>query len=344
MVLADDNITLSSTITSTSGTLTYRWFFTADDAQSIKLQAFLRANDLAKILDMVIAGQATSFAETTSRLNLQRIRMNQTGTFHLAAYLGTEPVSVQSLKINVLEHIPELQSFTFPGTFTWRKPLRGTTATVECWGAGGSGGSGGFGTYFNVSNPGSAGGGGGGGGGYSANTFNLSALNNTEVVVIGRGGAAGANGPMDSSGMYSNSVYILPGAAALIADGFPGQESVFGNRLVVASGGNPGKRSQGLTPGLGGAGGSGTTANGFSGSAGVIAGGNGDLAGGAKGTFGLGGENGTHLNRNGQPSSYHWNAGRSGFGGAGGGGGGGNTIGASGGGAGGSGLCTITVK
>jgi len=343
-VIEDDDVTLSSTMTANIGTITYRWFFTADDANAVRLQNLLRANDVTGVLDMTIAGQASSFPETTSRLNLVRIKRAQTGTFHLAASLPSAPTSVQSHKITVLENIPAVQTFRIAGTFAWRKPLRGTTAMVQCWGAGGSGGSGGYGTYFSLSTAGSAGGGGGGGGGYSAASFNLSALNATEPVVIGRGGAGGGYGPANATGVYSGNFYYLPGADALMANGLPGEESVFGNRMVVAAGGGPGTRSQGLTPGAGGAGGAGAAANGLAGAAGGIPGGIGGLAGGSGSTAGAGGINGTFLNNSGTVSSYHWTNGGVGIGGAGGGGGGGNSVGASGGGAGSAGVCTVTVQ
>jgi hypothetical protein len=74
---------------------------------------------------------------------------------------------------------------TFNSNNNWIKPVKGTVALVEVWGAGGSGcRSGGGGRAA----------GGGGGGGYAAKVFFLANLASTVTVTVGAGGAARSSG------------------------------------------------------------------------------------------------------------------------------------------------------
>jgi len=342
-IIAGDTVTLSSDLTSNTGTLQYRWFRADADTDAQALRAALMAKDAAAVSSLISTGKAVEFASRSSRFPLPGTAVSDSGTYHLAAFIAGNLLSFQSLRLNILEFVPYIQTFSAPGSFMWRKPPSGITATVECWGGGGSGGSGGVGSG-RFGPPQSSGGGGGGGGGYSRATLSLAALGATEPVVIGRGGAGGSSGPVPTTGTIVINNGVLANSAALLANGFPGENSVFGNNLVVAGGGGAGTRSLSLgQPGTGGPGGSGTTANGAAGSNAAIPGGNGGSSGGPGSIPGNGGYNGTGPIVGNVVQIYYSTGGLSGSTGAGGGGGGGNAYGASGGGSGGNGRCVISV-
>lgn len=118
----------------------------------------------------------------------------------------------------------DVQTFNYTGgNQTWTKPSFGTIAIIECWGGGGSGGK----------SNGSLVGGGGGGGNYVMRILPLSALNATEIVYVGAGGAA-------VSGSASN--------------GNDGQNTTFGSHVTAHGGGRGFYNSRG---GGGGAAGTG---------------------------------------------------------------------------------------
>jgi hypothetical protein len=68
----------------------------------------------------------------------------------------------------------------FDSSDTWARPVNGTVALIQCWGAGGSGGRGGA----------NHGGGGGGGGAYSERLIALASLSASVAVTVGGGAAA----------------------------------------------------------------------------------------------------------------------------------------------------------
>lgn len=148
----------------------------------------------------------------------------------------------------------QIQEFTTTGAATWTKPTFGTTAIIECWGAGGSGGRGGN----------TDGGGGGGGGSYARRFMKLSDLASTVSVTVGAGGVS----------RTSNDT-----------NGAAGGNTTFGTHLTGYGGGGGGGN---VTSSGGGGGGGGT---GSVGSQGV--GGGGDTDGGAGGTTSIGETGGT---------------------------------------------------
>jgi hypothetical protein len=111
----------------------------------------------------------------------------------------------------------DFQIFTSSGT--WTKPGSGTTAFVQCWGAGGGGGR-----HDTAC--------GGGGGAYAQGWFALSSLGATVTVTIGAGGA----------GQTTN------------AAGGNGGNSTFGPHLTAAGGTGGGFNSTTCTATAGGAG------------------------------------------------------------------------------------------
>lgn len=117
------------------------------------------------------------------------------------------------------------QSTTYHVSGTFIVPAGVTSAVVECWGGGGGGG----GTAAPVSY-----GGGGGGGSYARDTLSVTP-GTSYSVTVGTGGSGG-NGT---------------------SAGFPGNNTIFGNNIVVATGGSGGKA--GINGGIYGLGGAGAT-------------------------------------------------------------------------------------
>jgi uncharacterized repeat protein (TIGR01451 family) len=101
------------------------------------------------------------------------------------------------------------ETFNTAGTYTFTVPFGVTSITVQAWGGGGG-----------ARGDGSSSRSGGGGGAFASSTLSVTAAQ-TYTVVVGAGGVATAN----------------PGQA--------GQNSVFGNNLVVANGGTGGGSSGG---------------------------------------------------------------------------------------------------
>src|SRR5215831_29028 len=84
--------------------------------------------------------------------------------------------------------VPNVQSFTTPGSYTWTKPAGVTMVQVTCQGGGGGGGSG-AGAALGVA---ANGGGGGASGCLSTLTFLATDLPSTLGVTVGAGGGGGA--------------------------------------------------------------------------------------------------------------------------------------------------------
>jgi hypothetical protein len=105
-------------------------------------------------------------------------------------------------------------------------------------------------------------GGGGGGGGVVRNVYQLSVLNDTAIsVVVGNGGAPGANGSNSSFGSaiaYGGGAGASRGGSAANADGASGGGGAGASSGVEAAGG---KSKTGLTPSQGTDGGNGTQAD-----------------------------------------------------------------------------------
>lgn len=101
-----------------------------------------------------------------------------------------------------------VQTFTSTGANTWTKPSSGTWALVEMWGAGGSGSR--QSTATNID--------GGGGGGYLQFLVPVSALNATETVTVGAGGAS-KTGSNQAGSAGGNTTFTVAGVVGAQTNG-----------------------------------------------------------------------------------------------------------------------------
>jgi hypothetical protein len=173
----------------------------------------------------------------------------------------------------------DVQIFTASGT--WLKPVTASTIYIEAWGAGGSGARRGSGVHS----------GGGGGGGYVWFIMNASAVDATETVTIGAGGAAvtgdSTNGNAGGNSSFGTTAFVTAfggGAAAHSASGGGGG----GGATIISVGGNASGDNGGASGTLGG--GAGDSGVGTSNAFGAAGGGNEDNGG--QSIFGGGGGGG----------------------------------------------------
>lgn len=221
-------------------------------------------------------GQVFVFKANTANTGAATLNVNSLGAITIKKNVSTElstndilanqivAVTYDGTNFQMVSTVPtqltaDVQTFTASGT--WTKPVSGTIAEIEMWGAGGGGGRG------------SVLGGGGGAGGYKRELVPLSALGATETVTIGAGGA---------------------GATSNNTNGSAGGNTTFGSWFTAYAGGG-GSGSAG-TDGDGGGGGGWLGAGGTSstdpGTAGAPADGNlhgGTLGGAASATTGSAG-------------------------------------------------------
>ena len=228
----------------------------------------------------------------------------------------------------------ETSTYDTTGSFTWTKPSSGTTAQIQCWGAGGGGGGGG--SFTNNLGTSYYPGAGGGGGGYVSKQMALAQISSSVTVTVGSGGGGGGAG-----GMYGSA-------------GSAGGNSSFGSYAVAYGGSGGGGGTVAYEGPTGGSGGSGSGGSTDTGGAGGGAGGNGSAASCA--SAGGGGGGGSSWNNGSYPAGSGGSSGCDGKGANGGnngvngvtataaGGGGGGGGGVATGGAGAAGKCVVTVS
>ena len=105
-----------------------------------------------------------------------------------------------------------IQVFETAGTFTWVKPVYGSTVMIECWGAGGGG----------QGSADSRGRGGGGGGSYSSNIVAYSSFPGPAIVVVGEGGVGGVRDGIIQPGNGGTSYVSISGPTTIVASALGG--------------------------------------------------------------------------------------------------------------------------
>lgn len=192
--------------------------------------------------------QASSLNAATGTFSGSLNSANGTFTGTLQGATGTFSGELAAGTVDVSKLVGQTSLYSSPGTFTLTVPASLTSMRVILVGAGGGGA-----TAVQWGSAGGSPGGGGGGGGVSIATFNNLTPGQTFTLVVGAGGA----GSIPNTVGLGNEGYPP-------YDGHPGGDTYLLG-VVYAYGGGAGKVFRYNIGANGGAGGSGTTANGYSG-------------------------------------------------------------------------------